>query len=881
MSHIEGIGVYGTAKINNINQDKSSVTLKEIDSNLQNEIDTNTIFVANNTKYYVKTVSNNSYELHSINGLSSGSSITIYTGAALSNFSHVEGAKNITVALDKYAERQHAEGSRTLAAGYASHTEGNYTRALGTASHSEGEKTEASGNISHAEGFGSRAVGEESHAEGHSTQATGGYSHTEGWETVASGIYSHAEGYSVTASGFHSHAEGCTTTASGESSHTEGYNTQATNQGDHAEGISTEASGGASHAEGKGTKATGGYSHSEGLNSTATKQSSHAEGEDTHATGKYSHSEGYSNTASGEASHVEGKGNTASGDYSHAGGRGTKATKKAQTAIGKYNIENASALFIVGNGESDTERSNAFEVYEDGTATLQSQGTHNNAVVIKSELDKKPGQTTTSTDGKTLGEIFNIYSGTDKNQANGEASHAEGKKTRAKGNCSHTEGYDTEATIAAHAEGYQTKASGQRSHAEGTNTQATGQASHAEGNNTEATGQGSHAEGVSTQALQGYSHSEGYGTKSVSVGSHSEGRETIAGDERDPNSKTYAHAEGYLTQALGQASHAEGRWTIARGDCSHAEGVGYQNGNTISYSYAYSIASHAEGFLTQAGILTTDSETHNYAAAHAEGHATKATSKAAHSEGIGTEASAEASHAGGAYTKAAAYAQTAIGKYNTENINALFVIGNGTAKDKRSNAFRVDASGAVSYQTTASTNNADYAEYFEWLDGNENNEDRIGLVVTLDGNKIKLANSDDDIVGIISGTAAVLGDSYEEEWNKKYLTDSFGRIIYDMVEEFTDTYTSDGIIKESLGFFSHPRLNPDYDATQPYISRKDRPEWSPVGLVGKLYVRDDGTCEVGKYVKVKENGIVTLSTEKTNMRMLSRSTDDIIRVLLK
>lgn len=71
--------------------------------------------------------------------------------------------------------------------------------------------------------------------------------------------------------------------------------------------------------------------------------------------------------------------------------------------------------------------------------------------------------------------------------------------------------------------------------------------------------------------------------------------------------------------------------------------------------------------------------------------------------------------------------------------------------------------------TVSSSTGADYAEYFEWKDSNPNNEDRVGYIVTLDGDKIVKANTGDDILGICSGTAMVLGDSAESYWNKSLL----------------------------------------------------------------------------------------------------------------
>ena len=82
--------------------------------------------------------------------------------------------------------------------------------------------------------------------------------------------------------------------------------------------------------------------------------------------GNYATAEGLDTTASGSASHAEGNDTTASGDYSHAGGENTIASYKWQTVIGKNNDNKASTLFEVGNGSSESSRSNAFEVRSNG-----------------------------------------------------------------------------------------------------------------------------------------------------------------------------------------------------------------------------------------------------------------------------------------------------------------------------------------------------------------------------------------------------------------------------------------------------------------------------------------------------------------------------------
>lgn len=182
-----------------------------------------------------------------------------------------------------------------------------------------------------------------------SSGAIGNYSSVLGIDNVASGYNSHAEGRYTTASGHHSHTEGVGGTASGLYSH--------------AEGDYTEASGQSAHAEGGGTNASGTRSHAEGFHATASGGESHAEGHYTVASNYYAHAQGENTTANGVGSFATGYHSTANGAY--------------QTAIGKYNIINGSTnsvantdhAFIIGNGTSDSSRSNALTVDWSGNVT--------------------------------------------------------------------------------------------------------------------------------------------------------------------------------------------------------------------------------------------------------------------------------------------------------------------------------------------------------------------------------------------------------------------------------------------------------------------------------------------------------------------------------
>ncbi|WP_302973318.1 peptidase G2 autoproteolytic cleavage domain-containing protein [uncultured Ruminococcus sp.] len=211
----------------------------------------------------------------------------------------------------------------------------------------------------------------------------------------------------------------------------------------------------------------------------------------------------------------------------------------------------------------------------------------------------------------------------------------------------------------------------------------------------------------------------------------------------------------------------------------------------------------------------------------------------------------------------------AFGAYNGYSFSGPYLsLGNGT-ESARANAFRAAAAGVYSSGSYHSSG-ADYAEYFEWLDGNLNNEDRRGRFVKLDGEKILLAESvEDDILGVVSGNPSVIGDSYEDQWRGQYMTDIYGEPL---TEDYTD---EDGTTRKVWV------LNPDYNPDKPYVPRSDRQEWSAVGMMGKLIVIDDGTCRPNDYCVPTTGGIATRSERRVGYRVLSRIDDTHIKVLIR
>lgn len=149
---------------------------------------------------------------------------------------------------------------------------------------------------------------------------------------------------------------------------------------------------------------------------------------------------------------------------------------------------------------------------------------------------------------------------------------------------------------------------------------------------------------------------------------------------------------------------------------------------------------------------------------------------------------------------------------------------------------------------------ADYAEMFEWADGNSKNNpgnavDRRGLFVHLDpASSTGLQDSMKIVpgyvpasakgygappIGVVSGRPVILGDAGELQWTQTHEVDDFGATKYQVVKG------------KKL-----PKVNPNYNPNKSYQPRSQRVEWTAVGMLGKLFVRTSGVQPIaaGDYV---------------------------------
>jgi hypothetical protein len=227
----------------------------------------------------------------------------------------------------------------------------------------------------------------------------------------------------------------------------------------------------------------------------------------------------------------------------------------------------------------------------------------------------------------------------------------------------------------------------------------------------------------------------------------------------------------------------------------------------------------------------------------------------------------------------ASYSNSCLSVGAVRTANAAYALigastGDGSSDRFNDLEFKVRGDGNVlSDGGTTLSSPADYAEMFEWNDGNSSDEDRVGISVKLSGNKIVASSSSDDaahIIGVVSGNPAVLGDAAWNKHHAKYEMDEYNRTVYetytittwtevvddgdDIKHEYhTDkipsgtTAPTEATAENKLTVISkeddnttdltRKKLNSSWDSTLTYVARQDRKEWDAVGMMGKLRMK--------------------------------------------
>ena len=170
----------------------------------------------------------------------------------------------------------------------------------------------------------------------------------------------------------------------------------------------------------------------------------------------------------------------------------------------------------------------------------------------------------------------------------------------------------------------------------------------------------------------------------------------------------------------------------------------------------------------------------------------------------------------------------AVQRSANQNYNFALIDSGGLGGDTE---YRLRGDGSAFADGDWNTGGADYAEFFEWSDGNASEEDRRGISVVLVDDKIREAVAGEDPIGVISSNPSVVGDAAWNKWNGKYLRDDYGSYVLDDNGD--------------------RQLNPDYDPDLTYVPREDRAEWDCVGLMGKLRIRK-GQVTGSRWIKMRD-----------------------------
>lgn len=181
---------------------------------------------------------------------------------------------------------------------------------------------------------------------------------------------------------------------------------------------------------------------------------------------------------------------------------------------------------------------------------------------------------------------------------------------------------------------------------------------------------------------------------------------------------------------------------------------------------------------------------------------------------------------------------------------------------------------------TSSSQNGDYSETWEWIDGNPDAEDRVGYFVAMQGTKIRFATASDpkSKIGVVSAVPCIVADAAPFYWHKKYQTDIYGRELTKIVHHEEQLDENGNIIQEAYDS-EELILNPDFDASKIYVPRLQRDEYTAIGDHGKLVVIDDGSCVEDGFCYPNDNGIATNSED--GYYVMERLDDSHIRIYIK
>ena len=752
-------------------------------------------------------------------------------------------------------------------------------------------------------GFNSTAIG-------YMNKSTGRGSASIGYINESSAYCSFAVGEESIASNSHAIALGCGNTSSGQSSFSAGDTNIASGNYSSSIGSDNTSSGINSIANGDNNTASGNYSICLGRNNTSTGINSTSIGYANNCNSDYSVALGYSNTSSGEKAIAIGDSNNTYDRQSTAIGYNNYIHGNNSIGIGSSNSTNYTGSIVIGNHNNTSDGLNtyAYGMYNivKGSSSMAigcGSSTTNDCNEISNDASNSMaiGNCNKITGQKSIS--IGIGDTSNKNEINKEYCINIGRGNR---------------TASLHGDkaimfGHNCYATDDNSIAIGHNVivgkNAIGIAPYLSEKSTSAIGENSIVIGSDSVSRGKNSISFGYGNEAASLDSMTIGKDNkidysggnssfaigidndikfksvlfIGYDNKTLTSSSTDNPKGWgAVVGLGNRVNAHSAYIFGDsckiGDTNSsikAEASLIIGHSCNSYDRSCTVigCSCSAGDSTRAAVYDTNGDTSSQMISGfgtAIGFLSDAT--AHYSTVIGTSCN---SNSVGCFKCGFApkddinnNIRTTI-KSTSTNGDA-FVVGNGSLDNvsddfnlwtfTRSNAFRIANTGAAYANGAYNSTGADYAEFVkEWYDGNPDNEDRVGYMVTIgEDGLLHKANDGDYIIGITSGNPSVIGNG-DEEYYWRYERDKFNRIIYEDVEIEETRTDNDGNTTIEKIPVRRKKTSSNYnsDLETSYIERSKRPEWDYVGMRGIVPCRDDGTCTPRGFCKCGNNGIAT------------------------
>ncbi|MFC2129542.1 tail fiber domain-containing protein [Bacteroidota bacterium] len=280
-----------------------------------------------------------------------------------------------------------AAGDQSFALGIGAYTQGAHSFAFGY-------RDSAIGDLSLTAGVESDAIGDYSIALGYRSRSVSGNDVAIGWKTIASGGSSLALGESTQAIGTASIAMGRESIARGHNSFALGFQSETDNFTATAIGYQSYAGGSSSIAMGSMDTADNYYAIALGHNNKSLGYGSGTIGYNNRSTESGSFAIGNFNNASSSNAMVMGNSNLGSGNYSKAIGTGLISQSRSSTVVGSYNVAQGDSttwvatdpIFVVGNGQFSSSRSDALVLLKNGNMTIAGTLTQNSDIRYKENI---------------------------------------------------------------------------------------------------------------------------------------------------------------------------------------------------------------------------------------------------------------------------------------------------------------------------------------------------------------------------------------------------------------------------------------------------------------------------------------------------------------